>query len=213
MKAVIKVSLYLALGDSITAGYGVSSSFSFPTIYANFLSRHHSDLCLLNQGVNGLTTSELLNLVRVNQGLRHSITQAALITLTIGSNDFLNLIENGNFDQAFNPSQLPFILKNMSNTLAQVGEEMRRLNSGATVKVATLYNPLPAGPYAHFSALVQRVIASANRIIVSWAKHYGAVVVFLDREIRGKEQFLIGQDYAHPNEAGYQVIAKAFARY
>ncbi|TGE34669.1 SGNH/GDSL hydrolase family protein [Desulfosporosinus sp. Sb-LF] len=207
------MSLYLALGDSITSGYGVDRSSSFPTIYANFLARHHSDLHLLNQGVNGLTTSELLELLKFNKGLRHSISQAVLITITIGSNDLLSLMGCGNLNQALNPSQLPFILKNMAKTLAHVGEEVRRLNSSATVKVATLYNPLPAGPYAPFNALAQRVIASANRIIVSWAKQYGAVVVFLDREIRGKEHLLIGQDYAHPNEAGYQVIAKAFARY
>ncbi|HUS89504.1 MAG TPA: SGNH/GDSL hydrolase family protein [Desulfosporosinus sp.] len=55
-KAVIRVSLYLALGDSITAGYGVGSLFSFPTVYGNFLRRHSPDLSVHNLGVNGLTT-------------------------------------------------------------------------------------------------------------------------------------------------------------
>lgn len=210
-KAVIKVNLYLALGDSITTGYGVQNSFSFPKLYADFLKRHNPNLRMLNMGVNGLKTSELLASLHYNHDLRHAASQASLITLTIGSNDLLHLI--GNPNQTINTSQLPLIFNNMSKTLAQVGEEIRRLNPIAIVKVATLYNPLPAGPYALYLALAQGVIDTANTNIVTWAKHYGFKVVYLDREIRGKEWLLIGQDHLHPNIAGYQVIAKAFARY
>jgi lysophospholipase L1-like esterase len=210
LKAVIKVNLYLALGDSITAGYGVGSWLSFPTLYGNFLRRHNPDLRMSNLGVNGLTTRGLLALLHSNHGLRQSVFRASLITLTIGSNDLLGLIRNTN--QPLNAPYLPLILNNMSQNFAQVGEEIRRLNPNATVKVATLYNPLPAGPYAQYFAQAQGVLDKANVNIATWAKRYGFNVVYLDREIRGKERLLIGQDNLHPNSAGYQVIAKAFAR-
>ena len=90
---------------------------------------------------------------------------------------------------------------------------MRRLNPMAIVKVATLYNPLPAGPYAQYTVPVQRVIDTANATVIASAKQYGFVVVDLKGEFRGKERFLIGPDYLHPSAAGYNVIAKAFARY
>lgn len=205
------MKLYLALGDSITAGYGVASPFSFPNVYADFLRRHNPDLCILNLGVNGLTTSGLLNLLKTNRSLRHSISQAFLITLTIGSNDLLRLI--GHPNQPIKTFQLPIIQGNMSKKLMQIGHEIRLLNPMATVKVATLYNPLPAGPYAHYYAQVQGIIDNANAMIIMWARRYGFVVVNLDREIKGKESLFIGQDHAHPNAAGYQIIAKAFARY
>lgn len=205
------MKLYLALGDSITAGYGVASTFSFPNIYASFLRRHNPDLCLLNLGVNGLTTSGLLNQITSNPRLRHSVAQAFLITLTIGSNDLLRLIGNPNLP--FKPSQLPIIQRTMMKTLMQIGQEIRLLNPRAVVKAAALYNPLPAGPYVHYYAQVQPIIDNANAMINLWARQYGFVVVNLDREIKGKEALFIGKDYAHPNAAGYQMIAKAFARY
>jgi lysophospholipase L1-like esterase len=208
---VIKVSLYLALGDSITAGYGVLKYFSFPTLYGDSLRRYYPDLSVQNLGVNGLTTRGLFELLQFNHTIRNFVSRAALITITIGSNDLLHLIRNSN--QALDTSQLPLILGNLGKALAQVGDVIRRLNPVVIVKVATLYNPLPAGPYAQYYEQVQGVIATANALIINWAKQYGFVVVYIDRELRGKERILIGPDYGHPNAAGYEVIAKAFARY
>lgn len=211
LKAVIRVSLYLALGDSITAGYGVGNSISFPSIYGDFLRRHNQDLKVYNLGVNGLTTQGLLEQLLFNRRLRQLVSLASLITITIGSNDLLHLIKNSK--QSINTSQLPMIMTNLGNTLAQIGTVLKRLNSRATVKIATLYNPLPAGPYAQYYLQAQRVIDIANALLITWSKRYGFVVVYLDREIKGKEPALIGPDYGHPNASGYRVIAKAFARY
>ncbi|AET67091.1 lysophospholipase L1-like esterase [Desulfosporosinus orientis DSM 765] len=205
------MALYLALGDSITAGYGVRNPFSFPNIYANSLMRHNPDLRLLNLGVNGLTTSGLLNLLKSNPRIRKCISQASLITLTIGSNDLLRLIRSPN--QPVQTSLLPVILGNMNKTLLQIGQKIRLLNPSATVKVATIYNPLPAGPYAGYSLQAQRIIDNANGMIMMCARRYGFTVVDLDPEMKGKESMFIGRDYAHPSIAGYQMIAKAFARH
>jgi len=211
LKAVKGMSLYLALGDSMTVGYGVGSQFSFPTAYGNFLRRHNSELSVHNLGVNGLTTQGLVELLQCNSSLRHLVSRASLITITIGSNDLLRLIKD--FNQPFNTAQLPMILGNMGRNLVQIGELIRRLNPMAIVKVATLYNPLPAGPYAQYTVPVQRLIDTANATVIASTKRYGFVVVDIKGEFRGKEQFLIGPDYLHPSAAGYNVIAKAFARY
>lgn len=202
---------YLALGDSLTKGYGVESSLSFPSLYAAFLRRHNPTLQLLNCGVNGLTTGGLLNLLRTNHNLCHTVSQASLITLTIGSNDLLDLLVNPK--ETVSPAKITHTLKIMRSNFTQIGEGLRRLNLNSPIKVAALYNPLPAGPYVQYFEQAQGVLNNVNALIVSWARCYGVNPVDIDREFRGKEHWLIAQDYVHPNAAGYQVMAKAFARH
>ncbi|MGC7871105.1 GDSL-type esterase/lipase family protein [Desulfosporosinus sp. SYSU MS00001] len=210
----MNLSLYLALGDSITAGYGVGTIFSFPSIYAQFLRRHEPNLLLRNVGVNGLTTGGLLVLLRQNEAIRLYVCQASLITITIGSNDLLQFLRNSLRSSAciFNPAQLSLTLVSMGKTVSQIGEEIRRINPKATLKIGTLYNPLPAGPYARFSCEAQQIIDQANMMIAVWSNRYGGNVAYINREFRGKEQQLIGPDFAHPNVTGYQRIARAFSR-
>ncbi|WP_242847187.1 SGNH/GDSL hydrolase family protein [Desulfosporosinus acididurans] len=206
----MNLSLYLALGDSITAGYGVGTTFSFPSIYAQFLRRHEPNLLLRNFGVNGLTTGGLLVLLRQNAAVRRYVCQASLITITVGSNDLLQLLRNSSW--SFNPAQLSLTLVSMEKTVSQIGEEIRKINPKAILKIGTLYNPLPAGPYARFSSQAQQIIDQVNMMIVAWANRYGGNVANINREFRGKEQQLIGPDFAHPNVIGYQRIARAFSR-
>lgn len=202
--------MYLALGDSITAGYGVGKDFSFPTAYAQYLRRHEPDLQLLNLGLNGLTSSGLLASLRQNSRLRYYVSQASLVTLTIGSNDLLQFIKNSS--QVFNLAQLTLTLNSLGKTLCFIGEEIRKLNPRATLKIGTLYNPLPAGPFVQYSQQAQQILDQANIMILTWANNYGGNAAHIDREFRGKEQRLIGPDFAHPNVAGYQRIARAFAQ-
>lgn len=206
-----KVALYVALGDSITAGYGVIPQCSFPSLYANYLRRKCPDLCLLNFGVNGLTTKGLLTLLLSHERIRNAVASASLITLTMGSNDLLRFIRTGNF--SVNMSQIPLLLNTLNQTLFQSGAVLRQLNPRAAIKIGTIYNPLSAGPFAQYYTAAQGILNQTNSIFASWAKCYGADLVNLDQVISGKELLLNTQDHVHPNAAGYQVIATAFARH
>lgn len=72
----------VALGDSLTFGYGVPNSQSYPTLLANKTGWH-----IINAGVNGDTTKKVLK--RLDDVIAK---QPALVLLGIGGNDVLRRI-------------------------------------------------------------------------------------------------------------------------
>ncbi len=79
---------YLALGDSITAGYGVGNR-NFAFLYYSYLRSFNLNLRYINYGINGLTTGGFANLLSSNGNVKNLVTQAEVISITIGSNDLL----------------------------------------------------------------------------------------------------------------------------
>lgn len=198
---------YLALGDSITAGYGVGSK-NFAYLYYSYLRSFNPNLHYINYGINGLTTGGLANLLSTNVNLKNWVTQAEVITITIGSNDLLHAavsILRGTKVEIF------ATLANMERNLDFIGSQIRHLNPRALVKAGTIYNPLPAGPYYRYAGQAQPFIAQANKVLVHWAKRYGFNVIPIDKAFQGRERLVIGPDYLHPNFQGHQIIATEFA--
>lgn len=86
---------YVALGDSIPAGYGVNSQ-SYVIYYAEYIE---ADLGVAvnvhNWSIPGQTTQELLRTLQNNLGLRDAIKNAEVITIWTGWNDMVPLIGFG----------------------------------------------------------------------------------------------------------------------
>lgn len=200
---------YIALGDSITTGYGVSSSRNFAAQYYSYLLNIYPGLHYINYGIPGLTTNRLVYMLSSNSELVHLVKQARVITLTIGSNDLLHA---GVYFLRGARTHIIYALSNMERNLEFIGMQIRRLNPRGIVEVATIYNPLPAGPYYQYSGPAQRIITQANKTIVHWAKKYGFRVVPVDRAFQGREQVVIGPDYIHPNSIGHQIVAMEYSK-
>lgn len=134
------------------------------------------------------------------------MAQASLITLTIGSNDVLHLAR-----KAITPN-IPAFLNRFETDMGQVGQSLRLLNQGASIQIASLYNPLWAGPYRDYASQGQALLDEANAILKHWAQHHRAALVPVGRAFRGQESLLIGPDQVHPNERGHALMASLFAR-
>lgn len=203
-----RVPIYLALGDSITAGYGVGGR-SFANRYYSYLRSFNPNLHYINCGINGLTSSGLAKLFLTNQNLMNIVNKAEVISITIGSNDLLRTsasILRGTQAEIFSS------LASMEKSLDIIGSQIRYLNPRTLVKIGTIYNPLPAGPYYQFSGAAQNFILQANKIIIHCAKRYGFIVVPIDKLFQGRERLVIGPDHIHPNLLGHQIIAAGFSR-
>ncbi len=79
--------VYLALGDSITTGYGLSAN---EKSFADLIAEKNG-YTLVNQAVNGATTADVFSLLG-RKGVQYDIARADLITLTCGGNDLMGLL-------------------------------------------------------------------------------------------------------------------------
>jgi len=79
--------IYLALGDSITTGYGLADSEKG---FAELLAENNG-YKLVNRAVNGATTADVLALLE-RQSVLVTAAKADLITLTCGGNDLMGLL-------------------------------------------------------------------------------------------------------------------------
>src|SRR5262245_55833392 len=72
----------LAIGDSMTAGYGVAAELSYPAQLERELKERGYDYRVVNQGVTGSTTIQALG--RLNRGLAIA---PEIVIIQLGGND------------------------------------------------------------------------------------------------------------------------------
>lgn len=200
--------IYLALGDSITAGYGVSPQQAFTALFYNKLLAVDPSLKYVNLGVNGLTSQELASMLVQNR-VYALLPQAKVISMTIGSNDLLSVGRGLTSGVGANTD---LILGNLNRNLMLIGERIRTANSSALVKIAVLYNPLPPVD-KNTDALVRGLVKTANHSIRHMAREYRLVVINVDKALSGREQLLLGPDHLHPNVLGHQMFADLFSKH
>lgn len=200
-------NLYLSLGDSITAGYGVGRKNSFAALYYHFLQAHFPDLRYLNLGINGLTTAKLAFLLN-QRYLRALVKEASIITLTIGSADLLTLGRAVLARQQVNTASF---FAGIEINLEAIGWQIRTLNPVAPVKIANIYNPLPAGPFTPYLLPAQNAIDRLNGCLLHGSNQFSFIVVPVNQCLNGLERLVIGPDHLHLNLLGQQIIAEQFA--
>lgn len=201
-------NIYLALGDSLTTGYGVEQSQSFAFLFYRNLAVYDPGLKYVNLGVNGLTSHELAALVSQERALT-LIKQAKIISITIGSNDLLAV---GKALIAGAGMNIDLTLVDFNKNLFFIGNSIRRVNPSASVKIATIYNPLP--PINKQSdALAEGLVKTANRSIRKMVREYRFTVVPVAKAFSGQEQILLGPDRIHPNYLGHKLIADLLVKY
>lgn len=172
---------YLALGDSISAGYNLTGGhFDEECFVSIFASR--TGLSKTNAAVDGFTAPDVIELLRSGK-YDGSIAAAEAVTLTIGGNDMMNVLYakmgesrgmsaeemryafmNGNISGL---SSAAGILAGVRETeefrqamdryiseLNQITGYIRNINQNAVIIVATQYNP-----YASFTGMMKSKVS------------------------------------------------------
>ena len=113
--------LYLALGDSITTGFGLEdTAFAFPERVSSKLN-----IELASRGVDGSEADDIYNRLQTGE-LDDVISSAGLITVTAGGNDMLEVLYN-RVAQAYNKYYQPEITADDVTRIIADSSDNRRI--------------------------------------------------------------------------------------
>ncbi len=190
---------YMALGDSLSAGYGaqpVTAGFVY-RLYQRGVFDITPNMLFSNVGVPGATSEDVL-LHQVPMATRF---QPHVITITVGGNDLLAILAG--VDPAI-------VLTQFQNNLAAILASLRTQLPGCEIIVGNLYtvSEIPGA---------DDVVPIFNQIVAGVAQAFDARVADVFSAFEGRNGLLLinrhgaGQFEVHPTNAGYRVMADAFA--
>jgi lysophospholipase L1-like esterase len=189
---------YLALGDSIAAGYGaipVTQGYPY-LLYRGGVFDNISNMYFANAAVPGATSSHVLN-NQVPQAIE--AFPPSVITITVGGNDILSILEGADPYTVFESFGA-----NLGATLYKLTTEL----PDTDIYISNYYS-IPHIPGA------DDVVQVINGIIGDLALGFGVPVADVYSGFQGKFGLLLIERHnaglnVHPTNAGYRVIARAF---
>ena len=198
-------SKFVVLGDSIAAG---SNILNKDNAYAWIIAKEMG-WELSNYALGGSRSADLLQQLEEDQVVRKGISEADIIVVSIGGNDFLHagdmtaLITDGMLGDY---TRAEPIWDGFRENYDGIVAEIRALNPGAALIVQTLYNaafPLPSLYRAYDAA-----ISGMNDIIyANHARQPDAYVIADVYSAFQEKSGLVSFDMTHPSAAGHGMIA------
>lgn len=229
--------IYVALGDSLTHGYGLADKQKdrFSAVIAHKLRADGYMCSEFNYGVDGLTSDGLLEML--NAGQCSMTSRADLITIDIGANDVLHtasmLAAYALYDMAAPEDEYESIQTELDNSLDQYRsnfetliDNIKRENPDARIICTTIYNPyknldmtiqVPDGEVS-LSEYTDTVVTRLNNVMKEVAADKGIEVAdsYTAFELTNKTVLNAKNDATgtnmdiHPNKDGYALMAEAF---
>lgn len=196
---------HLALGDSVIHGYGAEQNKDLISQFSAKLGKQiNKQIQTQNEGINGITSSELNNLVQSGQ-FDEEINQADIITINVGGNDILDGAAGQDLTtvfQTFNQLQ-----DNFSKNLSEMTAKIKMVNPDATIVFLEQYNPL--APNDSLYSLADQLLPKWNLKIYEAANGVSSsVVVETTKVINGENLDNLSADGVHPNTKGYTAISE-----
>jgi lysophospholipase L1-like esterase len=212
--------LYLALGASVTAGFGASTrAKSYVQLYYGYLQSNGSGVTdVLNLSLAGATAADLKD-TKLGPAVAaiNASSDTKAITIDIGLNDILR---DPNCPTANAPT-CPFA-DSLRAILTALNAALSSDPGGATVQAIEYYNPAIGTPNA--SGTRQLLLGSDGKIDCSGTGtalglndlihcisiEKGARPIDLLPIFDAAGEAFLASDHLHPSDAGHLAIAKAF---
>jgi len=216
--------VYLALGDSLTAGVGVTDKREdFVSRFHAYLEKQTGQLLgLTNLGVAGESTSTMLNTGQLQRALatiKAEPKSVRVLTLGIGANDLLGHMASRACQAeptgAECQSRLRAGLEAFPPNFKRItGQLAAALDPSTQVIVMNVYNPFDFGIGVPAEQMSNQTVKSLNDAIAAEAKARGWQVANSSGAIGDRAAALtnILSGDVHPTALGYQAIAFALTQ-
>jgi acyl-CoA thioesterase I len=168
----------LFFGDSLTAGYGLSTEEAFPAIVEKKFNKNGKAVKVVNAGLSGETSAGGLS--RINWVLRQPVD---VFILELGANDGLR--------------GLP--LDQTEKNLQAIIDKVKVKNPNVKIVIAGMMVPPNMGP--DYSGKFQKLFPALAK------KNNATLVPFLLQDVAGKEELNLA-DGIHPNVEGHKIVAE-----
>ncbi|MEC2056607.1 SGNH/GDSL hydrolase family protein [Peribacillus psychrosaccharolyticus] len=197
----------VSVGDSLTAGVGDSKDAGgyLPYLKESLESEPTiTSVKMDNFGVKGNRSDQLLKRLD-STAIKGSIEKADAVVITIGGNDIMKVVRNHfselKMDQ-FNDARKGYELR-----LKQIIEKVRLYNQDTHIYLVGVYNPFSQWftGFGEFDTIMEEWNKSSERIVSEYDEAY--YVNIGDIFTGTTAEVLYTEDYFHPNDLGYQLIA------
>ena len=168
----------LFFGDSLTAGYGLSTEEAFPALIEQKFTANGRKTKVINAGLSGETTAG--GLTRIEWILRQPID---LFVLELGANDGLR--------------GLP--LEQTQKNLQAIIDKVKAKNPKVKIVIAGMMVPPNMGP--DYSTKFSKIFPDIAK------KNSATLIPFLLQDVAGDEK-LNQADGIHPNVQGHKIVAE-----
>lgn len=212
---------YVALGDSIPAGWGVGDE-NYVELFAEYLEQDlGGEVIVHNLGFPGQTTSELLNRLQTNAAWREAVADADVITVWTGWNDLgfpVSQYEKGICGGDENLDCLREKVGQVNESIDATLDEILALNSSDDTRIMIANNVLGSrmvtdwNDNGWFDVLQKEAYESWHDHLVQAAQERGNIVVDTYRGVNGPagdqaNEGVFLSDGLHFNAEGHKLLA------
>lgn len=164
-------------GDSLTAGYGLSTKEAFPALIEKKLNKNGKSAKVVNAGLSGETTAGGLS--RIDWVLRQPID---IFVLELGANDGLR--------------GLP--VEQTQKNLEAIIQKVKKKYPDAKIVLAGMMVPPNLGD--DYTTRFGKIFPAVAK------KHNATLIPFLLQDVAGDEKLNLS-DGIHPNVEGHKIVA------
>lgn len=200
----------VAVGDSLTQGVGDSKGEGgYIGILDQTVNANKQLVKFDNFGVRGNRTDQLLKRLD-NEEVSTSIDDADIVLITIGANDIMKVVRENITNLTFKD----FVQERVGyeQGLRDIFDKIRRINPDTEIYLLGFYNPFEQ--YFESIKELNTIVEEWNRTGTEVAADYDAITFIpIDDLFEETDINLFSEDNFHPNDLGYQRMAKRVLEY